>query len=536
LGIGASDVSFGWALEAHANGAVQSAYQLRLGTLAGEGDIWSPERVRSGRQVDVRLPDRIRLAPATRYFWQVKTWDGGGDESAWSEPAWFETGLLNESDWRGAEWIGRSIEEPEPWSDFKTAVEFTLENEALGVFLRASADGREACMWQINVTGKNPVLRTHRKKDGNYQVLADTDLTKHGFTNDSIRNGKHTLVFDVFGSTITTKLDGKEIDRFSGDIPRRGFIGLRTYGNERARIHRIKASNSKGSALLAEDHGDAGLTVSGGSEAILTGNPVSLPLLRGEFHAKKPVTSARVYASARGIYELTCNGGKVGNQRLAPGWTDYHQRIQAQTYDITAMVKPGANVLGAALADGWYRGKVGLGWTKAYGEQTAFVAKIRLTYDDGTTEWFSTNRSWRADGGPFLTGDLQDGETYDARREQAGWDTPEFDASRWKPVTVLANDSAKLVPQPDDPVRETEVLTAKSMTTPAPGTHVYDLGQNMVGVTRIRLTGRKGQTATIRHAEELHRSGERKGQLYTDNFRSAKVTDRYTFAEDGSVV
>jgi alpha-L-rhamnosidase len=84
-------------------------------------------------------------------------------------------------------------------------------------------------------------------------------------------------------------------------------------------------------------------------------------------------------------------------------------------------------------------------------------------------------------------------------------------------------------------VRKVAALTAKSRTEILPQTWIYDLGQNMVGVPRIVLTGTKGQTVTIRHAEELYRTGAKTGQIYTDNFRTAKVTDTYTFASDGTV-
>jgi alpha-L-rhamnosidase len=259
------------------------------------------------------------------------------------------------------------------------------------------------------------------------------------------------------------------------------------------------------------------------------------PLLRGELDLKKRVRSARVYASARGIYMLSINGQRVGDQYLAPGWTDYSKRIQAQTYDVTALLRPGRNVIGAALGDGWFRGKVGLGWNKVYGDSLAFIAKLHVTYEDGSTATFVTGDHWRCSPGPFVQADLQDGEIYDARLEQRGWDGVNFDASTWAAAAVVANDTDKLVPQPDEPVRATGTLTARTRTMPAPGEYVYDLGQNMVGVARLRLTGKQGQTARIRYAEELYRLGERRGRLYTDNFRSAKVTDTYTFARDGSI-
>ena len=261
-----------------------------------------------------------------------------------------------------------------------------------------------------------------------------------------------------------------------------------------------------------------------------------LPLLRREFNVPCPVTRARLYASALGLYQLSFNGHRVGDQFLAPGWTDYHQRIQSQTYDVTTLVQTGTNVLGAALGDGWYRGQVGLGWTKVYGDELAFIARLRLTYVDGSEAWFDTDANWRQSTGPRMIADLQNGEHHDARLEQPGWDAPGFNASAWPHVSLLgAAPRGRLVPQPDEPVRAVATLGARSRTEPAPGEYVYDLGQNLVGVARVRLNGRTGQTIHLRHAEELQRTGPQIGRLYTDNLRKARATDTYTFARDGMV-
>lgn len=261
----------------------------------------------------------------------------------------------------------------------------------------------------------------------------------------------------------------------------------------------------------------------------------ALPLFRRVITLAKPLKSARLYASAHGIYQLSLNGEKVGDQFLAPGWTDYTRRIQAQTYDVTPLLRAGDNALGAALGDGWYRGKVGLNWPGIYGNTLALIAKLRVTYADGSVEDFVTDERWRAAEGPFVQTDLQDGECYDARREQPGWERAEFDGSHWTPVVIVSGDSNVLVPQPDEPARATEVMPARSRTEPVPGEFVYDLGQNLVGVARIKITGKAGQTVRLRFAEEINRQGERRGQLYTESLRTAKATDTYTFARDETV-
>ncbi len=100
--------------------------------------------------------------------------------------------------------------------------------------------------------------------------------------------------------------------------------------------------------------------------------PQPSPLLRGSFSVAGQVRSARAYVSALGLYELELNGRRVGDQLFTPGWTSYHHRIQYQTYDVTALLRPGANALGATLGDGWYRGYLGWGGRRdTYGDRLA---------------------------------------------------------------------------------------------------------------------------------------------------------------------
>ncbi len=260
------------------------------------------------------------------------------------------------------------------------------------------------------------------------------------------------------------------------------------------------------------------------------------PLLRDVLQLDKPVRQARLYATARGVYQLWVNGKPVGDQYLAPGWTDYNQRLQVQTYDVTALLRDGRNAIGAALADGWFRGKVGMGWRTVYGQQLALKAKLRVTYADGSTQDFATDARWRSIPGPYVQADLQDGERYDPARLPKAWNEPGFDAAAWAPVVPRPDTAAKLVPQPDEPVRATEVRAARARL-PVPGdAFVYDVGQNIVGVARVRVRGRAGQTLRLRYAEELYRRGARQGELYTDNLRTAGATDTYTFARDETVV
>jgi len=550
LGIAGADLSFGWSATAAARGARQTAYQLRVGTAPGLSDIWDSGQVASDRQVDIPLPVAVTLAPATRYHWQARVWDEAGHAAPWSESAWFETGLLSASDWTGAHWITRPVIAPDPatWTHYTATVEFTLKNTAFGVLVRSSVDAQNACLLQVDVSGSTPVFKPHLRVNGAYTVLGTINLASFGFTNASLTNTRNTLRFEVSGSTIATRLNGILIDTRSGVSPASGLVGFRTFGAEAGLVHRVTVvDQASGATLLDPDFtkGENGfgagslvggaLSVSGNTDAVFVNAPSSLPLLRGRFTAREGLVSARVYGSALGLYEVSVNGAKAGDQFLAPGWTAYDKRIQAQTYDVTSLVRPGLNILGAALGDGWYRGKVGLGWSRVYGSQLAFVAKVKLAYADGSVEWFATDPGWKAADGPRLRADLQDGETYQAAFEKTGWSAPAFDDSAWLAVGTVADLSARLVPQPDEPVRAVARLTARTRTEILPGTWIYDLGQNMVGVPRVRLSGKAGDTVVLRHAEELYRVGARTGRIYTDNLRGAQATDTYRFAADGVV-
>jgi alpha-L-rhamnosidase len=259
------------------------------------------------------------------------------------------------------------------------------------------------------------------------------------------------------------------------------------------------------------------------------------PHLRTEFLLDRPVRRARLYATARGVYELFINGTRVGEDVLAPGWTDYDRRVQYQTYDVTPLLAEGQNALGALLGDGWYAGFVGFDPKHRgalYGPRPQLLAQLHVEYEDGTRERIVTDRSWRCSTGPILFSDLLMGESYDARKEMPGWSDPGFDDSAWRGVDSGELGDANLVAQPDEGIRVTEELEAKTVTEPREGVYVFDMGKNMVGWVRLKVEGEAGTEVTLRHAEALNPDGT----IYTTNLRSARATDRYVLKGEGEEV
>ena len=146
-------------------------------------------------------------------------------------------------------------------------------------------------------------------------------------------------------------------------------------------------------------------------------------LVRREFHVADGLVSARLYATAHGLYEAEVNGARVGDDTLSPGWTVYPKRLRYYTYDVTDLVEPGANAIGAWLGDGWYRGRLGWrgGFRNLFGDDLSFLGQLELTYADGHRETVATDAAWKAAPSPILRTGIYDGEDYDARLELTGW-------------------------------------------------------------------------------------------------------------------
>ena len=254
------------------------------------------------------------------------------------------------------------------------------------------------------------------------------------------------------------------------------------------------------------------------------------PLLRRAFTLDRPVSSARLFVTAHGLYEVEINGTRVGDDALSPGWTVYGERLRYYTYDVTGHLTAGDNAIGALLADGWYRGRIGFrgGHANLYGDKVALLAQLHVTHDDGSVTVIGTDETWTASFGPILQASLYKGETYDARQLPTGWSTAAFDGSGWTLVTGVDRDPRTLVAPEGPPVRCTGEIRPVSVWTSPSGKTLVDFGQNLVGRLRITVAGDAGSTVTLRHAEVLQ-----DGELCTRPLREADATDRYILAGAG---
>ena len=239
-------------------------------------------------------------------------------------------------------------------------------------------------------------------------------------------------------------------------------------------------------------------------------NTKPAPYFRKVFNPAKQIKSARAYIAAAGLYELYLNGKKVGDHRLDPMYTRFDRRNLYVSYDVTSSLKPGNNAIGVLLGNGWYNHQSLAVWNfdKApWRARPTFCLDLRITYTDGTVEVIKSGNDWKTSLSPIISNSIYTAEHYDARLEQKGWNTADFDDSKWDGVTLRAAPSKNIVSQVMHPIRNVEEIAVKTMRKFSDTTYVFDLGRNIAGVSKIKVKGEKGTVIRLRHAERLYANG-----------------------------
>lgn len=211
------------------------------------------------------------------------------------------------------------------------------------------------------------------------------------------------------------------------------------------------------------------------------------------------VQKARLYITACGLYEAKINGKRIGEFVFAPGSTDYHKRIQYQTYDVTNLIISGNNDLTVELADGWYRGSSGAkGRTNTYGKQTKLYAQLELLGADEKITTLCTDKTWDwSNDGAIEFADLKDGEKVNANK------TPSYSRNA-KETKFVAN----LTASNNLEVKEHERFSPMELITTPKGKKVLKFPQNLSGYISFNLGAHKGDKIHITLGEMLDKDGE----------------------------
>lgn len=532
--------------------------------------------------------------------------------SAWEGADWIGSANQNVSAANRSVFILESALKFEPGAK-RAGIVFGAEDERLldRTKNELGLEGENYIRYEIDLTEKEPVLSIYRvgyaKEDRADEPFASHPLVSMGeHAGEPVLNEKnlydyHTLRIEVTGNCASAYLDDVLVDicekemffgkmltgrqlnpRGDNDVPtypRLNSIGFFAGEGSRAHFAYIEARNVRqpGSVFLRETpegnlYGpksifDGRLAVHEGAflveDAQVTADPScgGVPMLRTslEVNPGKSLAKARLYITARGVYECRVNGKRLPQSLLAPGLTQYDKRMNYQTYDITELLTAGTNGIGVTLASGW--------WSDAqtfvvrnynyFGDRNALLAKLVLEYEDGTRQVRVTDPMlWKySEDGPYRYAGHFYGEIYDASRETVyeTFSLGEFDDSEWKrperiePSRIAefrsfppgfgrswpaANEQAPmLLGGYDAPVSVVDQRQARSVTETDPGVYVYDLEQEMAGVPRLTFHEEPGTRVMIRYAEVMYPDMEEyrgnEGRIMVENYRDASSTDIY---------
>lgn len=604
LGIDVEAPRFSWQMQCAegVRGYVQKTYQIAVYSEKGQ-KVWDSGKVNSPLSLNIAYAG-APLQPSTRYSWKVNVWNQRG-EAAWAISR-FETGLMSRDlayeGWSGARWIGgddqdmvlhshylpvfrlhASLQLHPHTSSARASFIYGANDERLmdknknlhqlqngkdesyvkvELDIAPLSDGREA-MLNVYRVGYHPQDRADTAfksfpipkslihKDNRYAPHIISLSSELGFTRFYIDN--HQV--EIGSANLNPLGQGGDFIAF----PVVGDVGFAVPAGQSATFAKLEIANFRTPCNVistiagGEVHGGAS-----GACSIFTPQGKSSPMLRTVFKTSgEEVAKARLYVTARGIYEVYLNGLRVGEDYFNPGVTQYNKTHMYQTFDVTQLVQPDRlNALGALLAEGWWSGGAtftGDNWN-FFGDRQSLLAKLVITYTDGREQVIVTHPdTWQYySKGPIAYGSFFQGEVYDARLEHEveGWSTASYSASDWKPAcevplqgTVSTTgspnmphvdnyDDFQLIGQFGPAVRQVDELTAVSVEEVRPGVYVYDMGQNMVGVPRINLQDMEpGQKINLRFAEvkypDLPEYAGNTGMIMLENIRAAMAQDIY---------
>ena len=538
-GLGAPRPALSWIIGSDRRREVQTAYRVLVASTkeslaAGKGDLWDSGKVPSPESAQIEYAGQP-LPSRTRCFWKVRIWNRDGKPSAWSQPASWSMGLLQPADWK-AQWISDPIlADPAnrpltPINCYRSQLA-SRPDVVKQIVLDLGASKRMDAMELLPARplGQNADFRTamfpirFKVEAADQQDFSDARILVDNTGNDfpNPRSNAYRFQFPAITAryvrlTVTRLAcwDGQdygialsEFSVFNG--PQSIAVGSRVECTD------SMESDWWSTKFLVD--GQANVAFAPAASALAAGMPdmnakstVSrVPMLRREFNLAGKVRRATLSVSARGFYEVRINGKRVGDELLAPGYTDYGARLQYQTHDVTDLLRSGTNAIGALLGYGWYAGHMNLFEMRCmYGYFPQFIAQLDVELADGTHVNLGTDGQWRSTlDGPVRWSDLLDGEGYDCRREMSGWDQPGFDDRNWQPAWSQPRDAVPLVWQRSQPVRVIRELQPVAVKEVKPGIYVFDLGQEITGWCRLKVAGPAGTHVRLRHAELVSPDG-----------------------------
>ncbi len=565
LGIGTMQPRLSWKIDSTLHGKKQTAYRIIVSKHRDDGaDLqWDSGKVASSNSILIEYQGNT-LQSNVKYAWRVMVWDEQDQPAAWSEEHHWTMGLLHHDDHQ-ARWITHPDDavriDPRfadaharsghltdaQWISLPDALRQTATTDVyageMTYFQREfeiPGGSRISHAWLCFAGDSRPIayMNGQRIATGyHFQYPTWGDVT------DALRSGTNRIGFMLnsnasydcgepyaaLAACLTVCCEDGQVLRYLTDAK---WQCVPT--SQPNWIEGPAADEAWVQASCQARFGE------GAWEGPFHYPPAPFHPARNEvFYARrawecsKPIRKAILYATALGVYRAYVNGQPVDDQVLAPGWTDYNQRVMVQSYDVTMAMQRGENVIGVVVGPGWYSGSVAMFGPYQYGTKPHAWVQLHVEFDNGDTEVLISDDQWQSSYGPIQYADLLMGEIHDARLNMPQWHKSmrEQQEGDWRSAKV--NDAHKLcgpfVPNMGPPTRVVATLPVVSMNAWKQDVTIVDFGQNIAGWVRMRVQGTRGTRIRLRFAEMLNEDGS----VYITNLRSARAVDEYILSGEG---
>lgn len=504
LGIDRFPPVLSWRMEAGGRqGAGQSAYQVQSASTREElllgKTVWDSGLVESGESTQIPYTGPV-LRPSGRVWWRVKIRDKAGLESEWSQPAWFEAGLLGDTNWAGAEWVGCT-------RDYK-APEFAPE-ELMGTWVSAGKVFEFISCFKDVVLPDKPVVSAMTywglsKESGPCSMAVNFDRLqgmKRSPLTRIMRPGSGFCDLAFYLAPGDTNRIEMRFEKPAKDVAL--TVGMRIVfadGEEMVVSSgddwQFTGPSKEISAVTAVEPYASGKY----RKAVMLGQTDLAPAwFRKKIDVHKGLVRARLYLCALGQGLAYLNGKPVDEIFFSSPQSDYEEFGYYTVHDITGLMNAGENTLAVLLDGGWYHEVGGFTHVFSYG-RPGLKAMVQLEYADGKTEWVISNQDWQWKEGAICSANIYRGERIDYRRDHEEWKKAGA-GSKWEQVQILSPLTPKTVAIDVNPVcRDDEIVPVKCWQT-GPQTWLFDVGEMIHGIVRLKFNEPEGKTIRLRYSE-----------------------------------
>ena len=249
--------------------------------------------------------------------------------------------------------------------------------------------------------------------------------------------------------------------------------------------------------------------------------------IKKHFGLKDKPSFAVMFVYSPALFDLYVNGALADDRRFTPAAAPNKKFYE--TYDVTEKLLAGDNVLGVVIGDGYNKESFSrYGWV--YSGEKSLIAELHVKYADGTEQVVGTDETWLGKRSrDLIENSIYDGETFDARNSRDWLSDDEY----FSPVILGERSKENLLPNQIPPIRVEKYIEYKDAWINKDGKVILDFGENIAGFVRVKVSGKRGDKITIRHAEEIYKD-TRELDFYTN--RLAKATDTYILSGDGEEI